>query len=164
MDPKPEIRNPKPELYRGGPTREEMLAGGLDVELEVLHRRLGAVEFRQARVRMLPVAEYPALRAALVDEDRLAVMYVAWGDTSPHDGLTPDAHEYVIEEGRRLNAHFFACWLPRREALEGQMRNPVLDTFLAGAARELAARLTASGPTSSDAPPAGDAPSPKSAR
>ena len=162
MAPKSETRDPRPELYRGGPTLDELLAGGMRCAAGVLDTTAKELVSLTVTIRPVPVSEYPALKAALLEESRLVEIYTGqapgWGAT-----VHPQSLETLLDEGRRMNAHFFAHWLPRRVELESQLQSGVMGEFMATAAREFAARMAGdSGATSSSAPVDGSAPSPKS--
>lgn len=145
---------------QAGPTAEELLAGGQAVELEYIDRPRAAIRYVHCLIRLVPVREYPALRAALLDEADLVRIYVRHQNPDTAVELTPAAHELVIREGKRINAHFFDQWLPRRRELEAGMQAPQMSEFLAIAAREFAGQLVPqgriSGATSPTAPRDGE--------
>jgi hypothetical protein len=149
--------NPTPPENQTGPTQDELLAGCVTFPVQILDRAAFCIRTEEARVHLLPVAEYPKLREVLLDEPRLVELYTGkakgWGDS-----LQPDSHERIVTEGRRVNAHFFGQWLPRRKALEEQMQSRVMEGFLAEAARAFAEKLAppASGNGSTIALPAGE--------
>lgn len=148
----------KPELYGGGPTHDELIAGGVRVEVEVLDHEKQHVTSREVTVRLVPVSEYPALRMALLEEHKLVPILI--GNLGFAEELTPASHELVVDVGRRVNAHFFAHWLPRRAELEGALQSRALGEFMSAAAREFAAQMVGvSGATSSPVPLGGTAPS-----
>lgn len=155
MDPK--------ELYKGGPTHDELLSGGARVELEVIDRAAGKFVMTGFLVRLLAVKQYAEFRAALGDETKMAALYLGRGHGDQVPELTPASHDLLMDVGRRVNAHFFASWLPRQRELEEVTRNPMSDELLAAAAREFVAaykqqqdpKPEASEPTAPTAPPVG---------
>lgn len=153
MDPK--------ELYKGGPTQDEILDGGARLGLDVVDRQAGKFVPTGLLVRLLPVKDYAALRAALGDEHKMAAVYLGRANADQVPDLTPASHDLLMDVGRRVNAHFFASWLPRQRELEELTRNPISDDLLAAAAREFVVAYKtqqnppASGPTAPTAPPVG---------
>ena len=151
---------------QNGPTPDELLAGGAAITVQVVNPGRQAILDERPFVRLIPVREYPKLRECLAEEERLVELYcakpVGWAVS-----LTPESHERLVAEGRRLNAHFFDSWLLRRKTLEESLQSRIMGDFLDTAARELAGRMLEMQSASSSAvpppPPAPVTPSTKSA-
>lgn len=154
------------DLYKGGPTHDEILSGGASIEIELVDRATGKFAMSAVLVRLLPVKDYPALRRALDDEAEQVRLYLRSDLERIGSGeLTPASHELVMDVSRRVNAHFFDCWLPRRREIEEQSRSELSEDLIAVAAREFVASYkqqqtetepsATSGRTSPIAPPVG---------
>jgi hypothetical protein len=68
------------------------------------------------KVLQLPIKTYPALRASLLDEVRLAALYCG-KDAGWAEQLTPKSHTEVIKEGKRINWDFFSAWAERQKEM-----------------------------------------------
>lgn len=136
-------------------TDAELLARGRELSVRILSGQDGnQVVTERVFVRLLPVRDYAKLREALLDECQMIELACAQ-EAGWADRLHPDSHEELITEIRRLNHHFFACWLPRRIATEEQFRSGVMDQFMAEAARQFAKEMRAPSTTGSvTSPPA----------
>lgn len=128
------------DLYKGGPTADEILSGGAEIELEFVNRQERKFEHLRVLVGLVPVKEYPKLREAIQREAELPWVYLR-RDFSRLENLelTPESHELLMDVGRRVNAHFFACWLPRQRELEELAHSGLSEELIAAAAREFVA-------------------------
>lgn len=124
------------ELFKGGPTPDEILSGGSTLELEMVDRAGGKFLRIPVIARLIPVKDYPALRRSLADESELARLYLRADGLPPSAELTPASHELLLDVGRRVNAHFFDCWLPRQRELENMANSALSEDLIAAAARE----------------------------
>lgn len=108
-----------------GPTNVETLMGSTDVAAVLQD---GSRE--RVRVLQLPVAKYPELAAALVDEGRQLEIYcgqpTGWAAT-----LAPGSHNELMETAERLNRDFFDAWLRRRMAKVELVRPGAVEKFFA---------------------------------
>lgn len=90
------------------PNPSATLAGGVDLAVTL---KSGATE--TVKVIEIAVEDYPALFAAINDEQRQVEIFCAkpagWAKT-----LTPKSHNAVMERGEELNKEPFFGWCARR--------------------------------------------------
>lgn len=123
-----------------GPTKQETLRGGVDIEVIFID---GTAE--TVTVRQLPVRDFEKWLALLDDEEKAAELFTdrpgGWVER-----LNLQSLERVIAEGERQNRDFFERWLQRRTA-----RKEWLAPILARNAA-VAASLPTGSPSSASTP------------
>lgn len=115
----------KPET--NGPTKNETLFGGIDLEVELLDGTKQTV-----RVKQLPISQIKPLAVAYENDECAEIALFTGKPKEFADTLTIKSAEKIIAEGERINADPLERWFQR------QMRK--LERFNP----ELAARLGAS--------------------